>query len=152
MSITHVFSVIEIIVIIVTILRIVICFQRWYECTFEGLWSSVSHCRCWKQKQNPSIPDSIWRHNKGAIIHPQLSDHDHVQAMTAVKGFGGKWIAVNPLETIVFGMTQHQTVIQSKMTLAAGWFLEFLCLASEESSNLKYIITIITINCIIQKA
>ncbi len=47
-------------------------------------------------------------------------DHDHVQAMTAVKGFGGKWIAVNPLDTIVFGMTQHQTVIQSKMTLAAA--------------------------------
>jgi hypothetical protein len=40
--------------------------------------------------------------------------------MTAVKGFGGKWIAVNQLDTIVFGMTQHQTVIQSKMTLAAG--------------------------------
>jgi hypothetical protein len=41
--------------------------------------------------------------------------------MTAVKGFGGKWIAVNPLDTIVFGMTQHQTVIQSCwLILAAG--------------------------------
>jgi hypothetical protein len=40
--------------------------------------------------------------------------------MTAVKGFGGKWIAVNPLEAIVFDMTQHQTVIQSKIILAAG--------------------------------
>jgi dTDP-4-dehydrorhamnose 3,5-epimerase-like enzyme len=56
--------------------------------------------------------------------------------MTAVKGFGGKWIAVNPLDTIVFCMTQHQTVIQSKMTLTTGWFLEFQSL--EESSNLKY--------------
>jgi hypothetical protein len=66
------------------------------------------------------IPDSIWRNNKGAIIDARRPDHDHVQAMTAVKGFGGKWIAGNPLDTIVFGMTQHQTVIQSKMTLAAG--------------------------------
>jgi hypothetical protein len=40
--------------------------------------------------------------------------------MTAVKGFGGKWIAVNPFDTIALGMTQHQIVIQSKMTLAAG--------------------------------
>ncbi len=32
-------------------------------------------------------------------------------------------------------MTQHQTVIQSKMTFAAGWFLEFQC--HEESSNRK---------------
>ena len=47
-------------------------------------------------------------------------DHDHVQTMTAMKGFGGDWIALNPLDTIVFGMTQHQTLIQSKMTLAAG--------------------------------
>ncbi len=60
-----------------------------------------------------------------AIIGARRSDHDHVQAMTAVKGFGGKWIAVNPLDTIVFGMTQHQTVIQSKMTLAGscGWLI-----------------------------
>ncbi len=35
--------------------------------------------------QNQSIPDSIWRHNKGAIIDTQLPDHDNVQAMTAVK-------------------------------------------------------------------
>jgi hypothetical protein len=72
--------------------------------------------------QNPSIPDSIWRHNKGAIIDARRPDHaiDHVQAMTAVQGFGGKWIAVNPFDTIVLGMTQHKTVIQSKMTLEAA--------------------------------
>jgi hypothetical protein len=39
------------------------------------------------------------------------------------------------LDTIVFCMTQHQTVIKSKMTLASGWFLEFQCL--EESSYLN---------------
>jgi hypothetical protein len=44
--------------------------------------------------------------------------------MTAVKGIGGKWIAVNPLDTIVFGMTQHKTVLQSKMTrFVCGWLM-----------------------------
>ena len=62
----------------------------------------------------------IWRHNKGTIIDARRPNHDKVQAMTAMKGFGWKWIAVNPLDTIVFGMTQHQTVIQSKMTFAFG--------------------------------
>ena len=120
---------------IITIIRIVVCFQCRYQCAFEGLGSSVSHSRCWEQKQNPSIPDSIRRHNKGAIIDTRRSNHDHVQAMTAVEGFCGKWIAVNPLDTLVFSMTQHQTVIQSKMTLALGWFLEFQ--GPEESSHLK---------------
>ncbi len=65
--------------------------------------------RTWIQCQSLQMlrTDSIWRHNKGAIINAQLSDHDHdhVQAMTAVKEFGWKWIAVNPLETIAVGMT-----------------------------------------------
>ena len=120
---------------IITIIRIVVCFQCRYQCAFEGLGSSVSHSRCWEQKQNPSIPDSIRRHNKGAIIDTRRPNHDHVQAMTAVEGFCRKWVAVNPLGTLVFGMTQHQTVIQSKMTLALGWFLEYQ--GPEESSHLK---------------
>ena len=120
---------------IITIIRIVVCFQCRYQCAFEGLGSSVSHSRCWEQKQTPSIPDSILRHNKGAIIDTRRPNHDHVQAMTAVEGFCGKWIAVNPLDTLVFSMTQHQTVIQSTMTLALGWFLEFQ--GPEESSHLK---------------
>jgi hypothetical protein len=40
--------------------------------------------------------------------------------MIAVEGFGRKWIAVNPLDSVAFGVTQHQTVEQSKMTLAFG--------------------------------
>ena len=40
--------------------------------------------------------------------------------MTAVEGFGRKWIAVNPLDSVAFGVTQHQTVEQSKMTLVFG--------------------------------
>jgi hypothetical protein len=55
-----------------------------------------------------------------AIIDTGRPNNDHVQAMTAVKGFGRKWIAVNPLDSLVFGVTQHQTVEQSKMTLAFG--------------------------------
>jgi hypothetical protein len=134
--ITHIMHIMHISDIIITILRIVECFQRQYECAFEGLGSSVSHSRCWEQKQTPSIPDSVWLHNKRAIIDTGRPDRDYVQAMTAVKGFGGKWIAVNRLDTlaIVFCMTKHQTVIQSKMTLASGWFLEFQCL--EKSSYL----------------
>ena len=89
-----------------------------------------------RTEQNPSIPDSIRRHYKGAVIDTRRPNHDHVQAMTAVEGFWGKWIAVNPLDTLVFSMTQHQTAIQSKMTLALGWFLEFQ--GPEESSHLKH--------------
>jgi hypothetical protein len=32
--------------------------------------------------------------------------------MTAMKRFRWKWIAVNPLYTVVFGMTKHQTLEQ----------------------------------------
>ncbi len=61
----------------------------------------------------------LWQYNICSSIDTLQLDHDHVtvQAMTAVKGFGWKWFAVNLLDTVVFGMTQHQTVIQSKMTL-----------------------------------
>ncbi len=69
MSITHIFSIIVIIEKIVTILRIVVCFQQWYKCAFEGLGSSVSDCRCWEQKQNPSIPDSIWQYPR--VTYPR---------------------------------------------------------------------------------
>jgi hypothetical protein len=70
-------------------------------------------------------PDSIWRHNKGAIIDTRRPNHDNVQAMTAMKRFRRKWIAVNPLYTVVFGMTKHQTIEQSKTTLAFGRILQF---------------------------
>jgi hypothetical protein len=58
--------------------------------------------------ENRSKTRAYQTHNKGAIIDAWRPDHDHVQAMTAVKGFGGKLIAVNPFDTIVLGMTQHQ--------------------------------------------
>jgi hypothetical protein len=81
--------------------------------------------------------------------------HDNVHAMTAImmKCYRLKWIAVNPLYTIVFGMTKHQTIEQSKMTLACGRILQFQC--PKESSYLKnntYNQYKFTINRIIQKA
>jgi hypothetical protein len=62
-------------------------------------------------------------------------NHDKVQAMTAMKRFRRKWIAVNLLYTVVFGMTKHQTIEQSKMTLAFGRILQFRY--PEESIYLK---------------
>ncbi len=37
-------------------------------------------------------------------------------------------LAVNQVYTIAFGMTKHQTIEQSQMTLVFGWFLLFHCL------------------------
>ncbi len=78
-----------------------------------------------EQQQNPSIPDCLWRHNKGAVINTLRPNYDKVQAVTAMKCFFWKWIAVNPLYTVVFGMTKHQTIEQSKMTLAFRRILQF---------------------------
>ncbi len=77
------------------------------------------------QEQNLSIPDSIWRHNKGAIIDTRRPNHDNVQAMNAMKRFRRTWIAVNLPYTIVFGLTKHQTIEQSKRTLVFGRILQF---------------------------
>ncbi len=131
MRIIHITDISDIIDII-TILRIVVCFQCRHECAFEGL---VSGSRCREQQQNPSIPDCLWRHNKGAIIDTLRPNHDNVQAMTAIKCFFRKWIAVNPLYTVVLDMTKHQTIEQSKMTLAFRRILQFQC--PKESSYLK---------------
>jgi hypothetical protein len=83
-------------------------------------WLQCQSKQMLRTEANPSIPDSIWRHNKGAIIDTRRPDHDYVQVMTAVNGFGGKWIAINPLDTIVFCMTKHHTVRKSNMTFATG--------------------------------
>ncbi len=80
---------------IITILRIVIWFQLWYKCAFRRTWIQCQSYQMLRTKANLSIPDCIWLHNKAAIINTRLHNHDHVQAMTAVKGFGWKWIAVN---------------------------------------------------------
>jgi hypothetical protein len=44
---------------------------------------------------------------KVTIIDTQRPNPDNVQAITAMKRFCQKWIAVNPLYTVVFGMTKQ---------------------------------------------
>jgi hypothetical protein len=46
---------------------------------------------------------------------------------TAIKLFLRELVAVNPLYTIVFGVANHQTVVQSKMALAPSRLIEFQC-------------------------
>ncbi len=77
----------------------------------------------------------MWRHNKDAIIDTLRPNHDKAAAMTAMKRFRWKWIAVNPLYTVVFGMTKHQTVEQNRKNLAFGRILQFQ--RPEENSYLK---------------
>ena len=102
----------------------------------------VHNWRTWIQCQSQqmlrtgaeqSIPE---RYNKGAIIDTLRPNHDKSEAMPVMKRFCWKWIAVNPLYTVVFGMTKHQTIEESKMTLSCGWILQFQCL--KKSSYLKY--------------
>ncbi len=90
--IVHTTTIIDLIDII-TILRIVVCstaFQHQQECAFEGLWSSVSRSRCWKQEQNQSKTVS-GATKKGSIIDTLPPNHNNIQAMTAMKGFCLKW-------------------------------------------------------------
>ena len=55
--------------------------------------------------------------------------------MAGMKRFRRKWIAVNPLNPTVLCVPQHQTIVQSKMTLASGRVLQFQC--RQKSSNLQ---------------
>ena len=110
---------------IITIFRIIICFQGWYEGTIEGLGSSVGHSRSREQEQDTSIPDWLWRYNESSIIDAWRPNHDEVHSMTSIEHFWRKRIAVNPLHTLVLGVPQHQTIEQSKMALALGRLLQF---------------------------
>ncbi len=73
-----------------------VSFQHQHESAIAGFRSSVNSIRCWEQEQNPSIPDTIWRlrHNEGSNINTLLPKHDKVPAMTAIKRFHWKRIAV----------------------------------------------------------
>ena len=56
--------------------------------------------------------------------------------MTSIEHFRRKWIAVNPLHTLVLGVTQHQAIEQCKMALALRRLLQFQ--GFEESVNLRF--------------
>ena len=51
-------------------------------------------------------------HNESSIIDAGWPNHDGVHSMTSVEHFRWKWIAVNPLHTLVLGVAQHQTIEQ----------------------------------------
>ena len=140
-AITHIISIIVIIriivfidiiaiisiIIIVTIFRIIAGCQGWDEGTLEGLGASVRHSRSEEQEQYTSIPHWIGRDNESPIIDTRRPDHDEVQSMAAMERFRRKRIAVYSLHTFVLGVSNHQTIEQSKMPLALGWFLQFQC-------------------------
>ncbi len=58
--------------------------------------------------------------NYPMIVDTRRPNHDEVQAMTAIKRLCWKRATVNSLYTTVLGVTEHQTVVQSKMALAFG--------------------------------
>ena len=140
-AITHIISIIVIIriivfidiiaiisiIIIVTIFRIIAGCQLegWDEGTLEGLGASVRHSRSEEQEQYTSIPHWIGRDNESPIIDTRRPDHDEVQSMASMERFRRKRIAVYSLHTFVLGVSNHQTIEQSKMPLALGWFLQF---------------------------
>jgi hypothetical protein len=56
--------------------------------------------------------------------------------MTAMEHFRWKLITANPLHTLVFGVTQHQTIEQGKMALVLGRLFQFQ--GFEESIYLRH--------------
>jgi hypothetical protein len=119
MVIMHIIAIISIIIII-TIVRIIVGFQRLDEGTLEGLGASVRHSKSGEQEQYTCIPDRIGRDNESPIIDTRRPYHDEVQSMTAMEQLRRKRIAVYSLHTFLLGVSNHQTIEQSKMPLALG--------------------------------
>ncbi len=61
------------------------------------------------------------------MIDARWQNHYEVQSVTAIKRFLRERVAVNQLHTIVFGVANNQTNVQSKMALAPSRLLEFQC-------------------------
>ncbi len=120
---------------IITIIRIIVGFQGWDEDTLEGLGASVCHSRSGEEEQYTSIPDWIGRDNESPIVETRRPYHDEVQSVTAMGRFRRKRIAVYSLHTLVLGVSDNQTIEQTKMPLVLGWFLQFQCFW--ESINLQ---------------
>ncbi len=55
---------------LITIFRIIACFQGWYEGTIEGFGFSFCYGCSGEQEQNSRVPDCIWRHNKAPLSMP----------------------------------------------------------------------------------
>jgi hypothetical protein len=113
---------------IITIFRIVVCFQRWHECTVQRFGPGVGLWCGWEKEQNPCIPTWIWRHHEGSMVETRRPNYDGIQAVTAIKRLGRKRVPVNSLYTIVLGVTKHQTVVQWEMALALRLLCQDQCL------------------------
>ncbi len=83
------------IISIITILRIVIYFQRRHESTFKRFGPSVGLCGDREKEQNPCVPNWIWRDHECIIVNTWRPNHKEVQSVTAVKWFRRERVAVN---------------------------------------------------------
>ena len=65
--------------------------------------------------------------NKSTIVDSRRPNHDEVQSVTAVKWFRRKRVAVYPLHAFELWVSEHQTIIQSEMTLVSGGVFQLQC-------------------------
>ena len=64
------------IISIITILRIVICFQRRHESTVKRFGPSVGLCWGREKEQNPCVPHWIWRDHESTIVNTWRPNHN----------------------------------------------------------------------------
>ncbi len=134
----------------ISIRKIVVCFQCRHEGEIKRLGPRVGLHLCSEQELNPDIQNRIRRKLEPSIINTSWMNHDEVQSVTAVKWFCRERVTVNPLHTVVLGVSKDQTVVQCKMALAPSGFRQFQCL--KYSTYLKIIAIIaITATIIIKK-
>jgi hypothetical protein len=70
-----------------------------------------------ENRSNTGACQTVQRHNKCSIVDSLWPNHDRIQSVTAVKRVCRKLVAVYPLHTPVLGVSQHQLIVQSQMTL-----------------------------------
>ncbi len=113
---------------IITIIRIVICFQCRHESTVKRFGACVGLCGGREKEQNPCVPNWVWRDHESTIFNTWRPNHNEVQSLTAVKWFRRERVAVNPLHTIVLGVAKHWTVVKCEVALALSWVFQIQCL------------------------
>jgi hypothetical protein len=92
--------------------------RTWTQCLFKQRLRTGAILEYYS-----SIPNGFRRHNchnKCSIVDPPRPNHDRVQSVTAVNRFCRKRVAVYPLHTRVLGVSQHQKIVKSEMTLVSG--------------------------------
>ncbi len=135
------------IISIITILRIVICFQRRHESTVKRIGPGVGLCGGREKEQNPCVPNWIWRDHESTICNTWRPNHNEVQLVAAVKWFCRERVAVNPLHTIVQVWPSTKQLYSAKWPLS--WAESFNSKVSSSAFTWK-IIAIMTITSIIE--